>query len=154
MIVKFNSMIMRKLFSVVCVLIVTLTANAQNYNVTINSQFKPMSFEEHLLRAQAEAVRRAREEEMRARSKRLFEQYQNDAYKALNRGDKSGFLRLSNQALQTGWYNGKLYYDRGKVYQQYGLYRYAKQEFKKAKKVGYYQAEYALIELKEAKRRK
>lgn len=145
---------MRKIFLYCATMFVAYSSVAQNYNVTINSQFKPMSVEEHLLYMQAQAQRQAYEEEMRARSKRLFEQYQNDAYKALNRGDKSGFLRLSNQALQTGWYNGKLYYDRGKVYQQFGLYKYAKQEFKKAKKVGYYQAEYALIELKEAKRRK
>lgn len=145
---------MRKIFMYCATMLVAYSSVAQNYNVTINSQFKPMSVEEHLLYMQAQAQRQAYEEEMRARSKRLFEQYQNDAYKALNRGDKSGFLRLSNQALQTGWYNGKLYYDRGKVYQQFGLYKYAKQEFKKAKKVGYYQAEYALIELKEAKRRK
>lgn len=145
---------MRKIFLYCATMFVAYSSVAQNYNVTINSQFKPMSVEEHLLYMQAQAQRQAYEEEMRARSKRLFEQYQNDAYKALNRGDKSGFLRLSNQALQTGWYNGKLYYDRGKVYQQFGLYKYAKQEFKKAKKVGYYQAEYALIELKEAKHRK
>lgn len=63
---------MRKIFLYCATMFVAYSSVAQNYNVTINSQFKPMSVEEHLLYMQAQAQRQAYEEEMRARSKRLL----------------------------------------------------------------------------------
>ena len=129
---------------VLFLLYTTLTVNAQ---IVINSRFKPLSFEELMLSAQAEAARNAY-------NKQRFEEWQDKAYAALNRGDKNGFITYSNYALQTGWYNANLYYDRGKVFQSLGNYKYAKREYKKAKRKGYYLANYALQDLKNKQRNK
>ena len=47
-------------------------------------------------------------------------------------------------ALETGWYNSQLYYDRGVVYERLNNFKQAKKEYKKAKKNGYADAERAL----------
>ena len=45
--------------------------------------------------------------------KQRFEEYQDKAYDCYNKGDFNGFIFYSDYALNTGWYNSKLYYDRG-----------------------------------------
>lgn len=54
------------------------------------------------------------------------------------------FLTYSNYALETGWYNSKLYFDRGVVYERLNDFKNAKKEYKKAKKRGYAYAASAL----------
>ena len=80
--------------------------------------------------------------------KERFEQYQQKAYECYNRQDWNGFLTYSNYALDCGWYNAKLYYDRGVVYEKLCDFKHAKKEYKKAKKKGYAYAEGALQSLK------
>ena len=106
-----------------------------------------VAYEELMLAAQAKAARDAYNQQR-------FEEYQDKAYAALNRGDRGEFITYSNYALQTGWYNAKLYYDRGKAFQYLNDYKSAKKEYKKAKKKGYYQAESALQELKLLRKRR
>lgn len=113
-------------------------ANAQ---VVINSKFKPFSYEELMLYAEAQAARSAYNEQK-------FKEYKEIAYDALNHGNKHGFITYSNYALQTGWYNAKLYYDRGEVFLSLGDYKQAKKEYKKVKRKGYYLAEEALQKFK------
>lgn len=109
--------------------------------IVIDSKFKPFSYEELMMQAQAKAAYDAPMEQ-------LFDQYQDEAYRRYNNQDLYGFLTYSNYALQTGWYTAKLYYDRGVVYERFNDFKNAKREYKKAKKKGYAYAEYALQSLK------
>lgn len=122
-------------------LLILCTCKASQAQIVINSKFEPLSYEELVLHAQAEAARREY-------NKRQFENYQDEAYRRYNNGDLYGFLTYSNYALGTGWYNDKLYYDRGCVYEKLNDFKNAKKEFKKAKKSGYAYAENALQALK------
>lgn len=98
--------------------------------IVIDSKFRPFSYEELMMQAQAEAA-------YNARMQQLFEQYQEEAYRRYNNQDLYGFLTYSNYALETGWYNSKLYFDRGVVYERLNDFTNAKKEYKKAKKRGY-----------------
>ena len=62
--------------------IMAATGSAQ---LVINSQFKPLSYEELMLQAQAEAYRQQK-------MKERFEEYQDRAYNCYNRGDYNGFI--------------------------------------------------------------
>ena len=82
-------------------LALTLVATTGTAQLVINSQFKPLSYEELMLHAQAEAYR---QQEMKER----FDKYQDRAYDFYSRGDYKGFIYYSDYALKTGWYNSKL----------------------------------------------
>lgn len=97
--------------------------------------------EELMIAAKAEAMEQERLQE-------LFEQYKDQAYECYNRGDYAGFITYSNYALGTGWYNNKMYNDRGQVFERYHEYKAAKKEYKRAMKKGYYPAEYAYKQCK------
>ena len=118
---------------------------------------KSISFDEMLqpyLMAQANAERIAKARQEREAQ---YNNYINKAYKALNRGNRNDFITYTNYALNTGFYNAQVYYDRGSVFQAMEDYAKAKKEYKIAKKLGYYQAERALVILKsirKAKRKK
>lgn len=117
-----------------------LTTNA-NGQIVVNSTFKPLSYDELLLQAQAQAYHSKMMEEK-------FDEYQDKAYEQYNRGDYRGFIYYSDIALSTGWYNTQLYYDRGNAYEYLHDYKHAKKEYKKAKKKGYYPAVSALEQCK------
>lgn len=109
---------------------------AQNINYTIESTFQPLSMEEMMIAARANAYR---QEVMKQR----FEEYQDEAYNCYNKGDFNGFIFYSDYALNTGWFNSKLYYDRGAAFERLHDYSKAKKEYKKAIKKGYYPAKEA-----------
>ena len=110
---------------------------AQNTNYVIESTFQPLSMEEMMMAARANAYR---QQVMKQR----FEEYQDKAYKCYNKSDFNGFIYYSDHALKTGWFNSKLYYDRGAAYERLHNYRKAKKEYKLALKKGYYPAQLAL----------
>lgn len=85
-------------------------SNVCSSQIIINSRFKPLSYDELYMSAMAEAAYKRQQKER-------FEQYQQRAYDCYNRQDWNGFLTYSNYALDCGWYNAKLYYDRGVVYE-------------------------------------
>ena len=114
---------------------------AQNTNYVIESTFQPLSMEEMLMAARANAYR---QQIMKER----FEEYQDKAYNCYNKGDFNGFIYYSDYALNTGWYNSKLYYDRGAAFEKLHEYRKAKKEYKRALKKGYYPAQSALTQCK------
>ena len=114
---------------------------AQNINYTIESTFQPLSMEEMMMAARANAYR---QEVMKQR----FEEYQDKAYNCYNKGDFNGFIFYSDYALNTGWYNSKLYYDRGAAFERLHDYRKAKKEYKNAIKKGYYPAQAAYEQCK------
>ena len=66
-------------------LALTLVATTGTAQLVINSQFKPLSYEELMLHAQAEAYR---QQEMKER----FDKYQDRAYDFYSRGDYKGFI--------------------------------------------------------------
>ena len=119
------------------VIIVVCTNQVAISQFVINSKFKPFSYEELMMQAQAQAAYNARIEQ-------LFEQYQEEAYRCYNKQDWYGFLTYSNYALETGWYTSELYYHRGVVYEHLNNFKQAKKEYKKAKQKGYVYAERAL----------
>ena len=114
---------------------------AQNTNYVIESTFQPLSMEEMMMAARANAYR---QQIMKER----FEEYQDKAYNCYNKGDFNGFIYYSDYALNTGWYNSKLYYDRGAAFEKLHEYRKAKKEYKRALKKGYYPAQSALTQCK------
>lgn len=125
------------LMATICVAI----SYAQNTNYVIESTFQPLSMEEMMMAARANAYR---QQVMKER----FEEYQDKAYNCYNKGDFNGFIYYSDYALNTGWYNSKLYYDRGAAFEKLHDYRKAKKEYKRALKKGYYPAQSALTQCK------
>jgi tetratricopeptide (TPR) repeat protein len=125
------------LMATICVAI----SYAQNTNYVIESTFQPLSMEEMMMAARANAYR---QQIMKER----FEEYQDKAYNCYNKGDFIGFIYYSDYALNTGWYNSKLYYDRGAAFEKLHEYRKAKKEYKRALKKGYYPAQSALTQCK------
>lgn len=119
---------------------------AQNGGIVINSKFRPLSYEQLEMHAQAEYARQMQ-------NKEGFEYYKAEAYKRLQVLDYEGFIYYSDYALKYGWYNDKMYYDRGQAYEKLHKYRKAKKEYKKAIKVGYYPAIQALEKCKENHKR-
>ena len=113
----------RMLLLALIVISISQTGTSQ---IVIDSKFKPLSYEELMMQAQAEAA-------YNAQMKQRFEQYQDEAYRRYNKQDWYGFLTYSNYALETGWYNSQLYYDRGVVYERLNNFKQAKKEYKKAK---------------------
>jgi len=100
------------------------------YDNIQNPRYTPRSMDELMLEARANAIANARKRE-------AFNHYSELAYQSLSRGDNRSFITLSNTALSYGWHSSKLYYDRGLVYKELGLKRYAKRELKRAKRNGY-----------------
>lgn len=137
---KINNII-RGLLFIAMVSLSTVEAHAQNYNYVISSTFEPLSMEEMILSAKAEAYRQNV-------AKQRFEEYKAKAYECYNKQDYNGFITYSNYALDTGWYNSKLYYDRGAIFEHFHDYKNAKKEYKKALRKGYYPAQNALKQCK------
>lgn len=115
------------------ILVLTLVATTGTAQLVINSQFKPLSYEELMLHAQSEAYRQQEKKEH-------FDKYQERAYGCYSWGDYKGFIYYSDYALKTGWYNSKLYYDRGVAFEHLHEYGKAKKEYKRAIKKGFYPA--------------
>jgi hypothetical protein len=140
-----------KITLIILMILPTLVhAQISRYDRAVVAQYTPLTPEQAMLIGLAKA--RAAEERDRI-NKANFEFYQNLAYQSINNGDKSAFIYYSDKALATGWYNSKLYYDRGLVYYyDLGEKRKGKKELKKAAKYGYYQAYAALQKMKNSKK--
>jgi tetratricopeptide (TPR) repeat protein len=132
---------MKRYLLLFAVVFVATIGYGQNINYKIESTFQPLSMEEMMMAAQANAYR---QELMKQR----FEEYQDKAYSCYNKGDFNGFIFYSDYALNTGWYNSKLYYDRGAAYEKLHEYSKAKKEYKRAIKKGYYPAQSAYEQCK------
>lgn len=138
---------------IILILSFVFTHNIDAQYYTPSTRFKPFTYEELLLQAQAQAYREQKEAEDRARRSAQFDKYQNSAYECINRRDYHGFLKYSSYALNTGFYNAKLYYDRGFAYSQIGYYKEARKEYRKAKRYGYYLANQGLADLRQKQKR-
>lgn len=140
----FNLITLKKYIYAVFFVVLIFPCELQGQNVWLvnTSKFKPLTYEELLLQAQAEAARDAY-------NKQKFDEFQDKAYSCLKRNDYNGFIYYSDYALKTGWYNSQLYYDRGKAFESLNDYKKAKKEYKRAKKKGYYPAVEALKRCKQ-----
>lgn len=123
---------------------VAVAGHAQ-YDCVVESHYQPLTMEEMIMAARAEAYHQQK-------LKERFIKYKDKAYECYDKGDFRGFIYYSDFALETGWCNGKLYYDRGVAYETFNEYGKAKREYKRSLKKGYYLAESALEQCKVHKR--
>lgn len=93
------------------------------------------------------ALRAARE--TAPRRQRAFEYYGDQAYDAYCNKKWVDVINNVNSALNTGFYNGKLYYFRAFAYESLGYYKNAKKDYKVAKKNGIFEANAALERVKQ-----
>lgn len=125
---------------IIAILLMALNYNlyAQGRYISITPTYQPMTQQELILYAYAQAAK-----------KEQFEIYKAKAYECLQVLDYSGFIYYSDYALSFDWYNAKLYYDRGQSYEKMDEYRKAKKEYRKAINTGYSPARQALKQCKE-----
>lgn len=130
-----------------------LNANAQVYSYDTWTQLPTTDLydTQTMNMALAHAEMRARVE---ARKQALFEHYTSQAIDAFRNSQWSSVIYFANQALDTSYYNGDIYYLRGYANEQLGDLRQAKKDYRKGKKYGCYQATAALQSLKTRKKRR
>ena len=90
------------------------------------------------------------------RRHQAYEFYSEQAYEAYRNDRWNDVINNVNSALKTGFYNGSLYFFRGFAYESLGYLKYAKNDYKMARKNGVYEANTALERVKQkmkAKRR-
>jgi len=92
--------------------------------------------------------------ETAARRKANFEQYSNLAVEAFNKKQWNYVILYVNNALETQYYNGEVFYLRGFAYEMLGDERRAKKDYRKGKKNGSYRAEIAMEQLKEKQKQR
>jgi Flp pilus assembly protein TadD len=92
--------------------------------------------------------------ETAARRKANFERYSNLAVEAFNKKQWNYVILYVNNALETQYYNGEVFYLRGFAYEMLGDERQAKKDYRKGKKNGSYRAEIAMEQLKEKQKQR
>ena len=92
--------------------------------------------------------------ETAARRKRLFEYYSDLAVEAYNEEQWSYAIDCVNNALNTQYYSGLVFYIRGYALEQLGDEKAAMKDYKKGKKYGSEAAASALESLKDRRKRK
>jgi tetratricopeptide (TPR) repeat protein len=93
------------------------------------------------------ALRAARETAPRRRQ--AYEFYRDQAYEAYRMDRWNDVINNVNNALNTGFHNGSLYFFRGFAYESLGHFKYAKKDYKMARKNGVYDANAALERVKQ-----
>lgn len=92
--------------------------------------------------------------ETAARRKANFEKYSNLADEAFNKKQWNYVIYYVNEALETQYYNGELFFLRGFAYEMLGNERQAKKDYRKGKKNGSYRAALAIEQLKEKQKQR
>lgn len=92
--------------------------------------------------------------ETAAKRKANFEQYSNLAVEAFKKKQWNYVILYVNNALETQYYNGEVFYLRGFAYEMLGDERQAKKDYRKGKKNGSYRAEIAMEQLKEKQKQR
>ena len=95
-------------------------------------------------------------QETAPRRHQAYESFCEQAYEAYHDDRWIDVIKNVNRALNTGFYNDSLYFFRGFAYESLGYFKYAKNDYKMAKKNGVYGANTALERVKQkmkAKRR-
>lgn len=143
---------MKKLLLLMVEMLITIGSYAQSQPFVIDNSFQPMTFGERiapfmLYSQNAERIQQIQEQRRQA-AKQRFTEYKGKAYDCYNRNDYSSFIYYSAIALETGWYNDKMYYDRGIAFEALHNYKQAKKEYKMAINYGYYPAVEAYNQVK------
>ena len=129
-----------------------LNANAQVYAYDTWGQLPTMDLYDtqtmNMALSHAEMAAR-----VAVRKQALFEHYTEQAIDAFRDNQWNNVVYYANQALETTYYNGDIYYLRGYAFEQLGNLKQAKKDYRKGKKYGSYQASSALVALKARKRK-
>ena len=83
------------------------------------------------------------------RRHQAYEFYSEQAYEAYRNDRWNDVINNVNNALNTGIHNDSLYFFRGVAYESLGHFKYAKKDYKMAIKNGVYEANTALVRVKQ-----
>ena len=137
---------MKKLF--VLSFIMLLATGSYALGFVITARYKPQTTEEMLLPFLLYSQSAGRIAQVQAQreqaAQQRYEKYSDKAYECYKRADYNGFIYYSAVALETGYYDPAMYYDRGVAFEVLHDYKHAKQEYKYAAAKGYEQAATAL----------
>lgn len=140
----------KKLMAVMLTCALTTTANAQVYAGDSWLQMPTADlYDTGMMNMYARALA-----ETAARRQANFERYVDMAIDAAGKEQWNYVIYYVNNALETKYYNGEIYFLRGYAYEQMGNLRSAKKDYKKGKKYNSPEAARALEALKEKERRK
>ena len=134
----------KKVLTLALMCLTVLSGKAQFYGYEQAIQLPTMDLYDNATMEMA--LRAARE--TAPRRQQAFEFYGDQAYDAYLNKRWGDVINNVNNALKTGYYNGKLYYFRGFAYESLGYYSNAKKDYKVAKKNGVYEANAALERIK------
>lgn len=135
----------KKLMMVALMCLTVLSGKAQFYGYEQAIQLPTMDLYDNATMEMA--LRAARE--TAPRRQQAFEFYGDQAYDAYCNNRWVDVINNVNSALNTGYYNGKLYFFRGYAYESLGYYKNAKKDYKLARKNGVFEANAALDRIKQ-----
>ena len=140
----------KKILTITILCTMAMSSKAQIYGYDTAVQMPTMDlYDTGMMNMYARALA-----ETAARRKAVFEHYYDMAIETCGRKEWSEVVYLVNNALDTQYYTGGIYFLRGYAYEQMGNLRAAKRDYKKGKKYNSPEAARALESLKARKRRR
>lgn len=148
--VKKETTMKKKIFAIMLMCAMTMNVDAQVYAGDTWLQMPTMDiYDTNMMDMYARALA-----ETAARRRANFEWYFDEAVDAYERKEWKEVVYLVNQALETKYESGDIYYMRGYAYEQLGYYKAAKKDYKKSKKMNTPGAARALEALKAKSKRR
>ena len=140
----------KKVMTLAMMCLIAMSSKAQIYSYDTAAQIPTMDlYDTGMMNMYARALA-----ETAARRKAVFERYYDMAIEACARKEWSEAVYCVNNALETQYYTGGIYFLRGYAYEQMGNLRAAKKDYKKGKKYNSPEAARALESLKARNRRR
>ena len=140
----------KKVMTVAMMCLMAMSSKAQIYGYDTAVQMPTIDlYDTGMMNMYARALA-----ETAARRQAAFERYYDMAIEACGRKEWSDVVYYVNNALETKYYTGGIYYIRGYAYEQMGNLRAAKKDYKKGKKYNSPEAARALEALKARNRRR
>ena len=140
----------KKIFAVALTCLISTSVEAQVYAYDSWGQMPTKDiYDDGMMNMYLRAVA-----ETAARRKALFEQFSDRAAEAFNKKQWSLVICYVNDAFETQYYNGELFFLRGCAYEMLGDERQAKKDYRKGKKNGSYRAALAMEQLKEKQKQR
>jgi len=140
----------KKIFAVAltCLISTSVEAQVYAYDTWLQMPTKDI-YDDGMMNMYARALA-----ETAARRKANFERYSNLADEAFYKKQWNYVIYYVNEALETQYYNGELFFLRGCAYEMLGNERQAKKDYRKGKKNGSYRAALAMEQLKEKQKQR
>ena len=132
--------------ALMCTIVLSSRAQVYGYDQALKLPTVDL-YDDALMEMELRAAR-----ETAARRQKAFEHFGDLAYDAYLNKRWVDVINNVNSALNTGYYNGKLYYFRGVAYESLGYYKNAKKDYKVAKKKGVFEANAALERVKQKRK--